>query len=678
MKNCFLFVFLVIAQSVLSCTQLPEADFYEVDGIVSIEAKNLSQTDNWQLKPYQTSKALVSKAAGEETSGSLRASIYIQSPGAYTVWTLSAQKNDNSDENTLPIRIAGVDGFLLMESQLKLPATDLLEWTSTDYVTEQPVSVSFESAGLYHINYLSRGKGGYVVDKIHLSKDNETEPTGRALPETSNPNIDPVLAKRDQRIVIPPAWVFGTLLGEMDLDMDSITGEINRFSNLNLAADALWVRGNEVAEAKEIFRFINKKNLRAGFLSEDITKIDENYLGPASENFSEIADFSVLSGEPDMERVIENFEASQHVNKRENARGFILAPMNNTYNPDFKKYPSIRSADSFLDPELYDDVNEFGMDVLRRNIEMVSNSRLSAYEIPFLVPEIEWGERFKGSEISEELFLRWIQFTAFNSVFNLSGITQKVDFDNLSDEARNQLKVLSQLRNMLFPYIYSKAHFIRAGGTKPVRGDGVRTTQFKLGDAFLVAPIFEMGADQRTVYFPEGTWYDYFNGTRYSGGQSWVVEASTDKIPVFVKAGSIIPYRDFSRQIGSGSNESLTIEIYGDGVSSFRLYEDDGITTNYQRGDFTTTAFRYFEHRDYSTFTIGRMVRSYQGQPDSKNLLLKFKYVDEPESITANENLLKRGEDEGDWHYDENTKTLYLNWTQPNYEKTDFRIEFIE
>lgn len=650
----------LIFMGVLSCTNLPETDYYEVDGVVSIEAGNSSD------------------GSGDQQEN-LTASFYIKNPGQYSLWTLTSKFSDEPDDNSIPVRITNEDGFLLLEERLELPSNDLLEWVNRSQTTGEELVAEFDSPGMYQVSYLPNDTPGYKIDKIHLTLNNEHIPAGRGLPETTSADVDPILVKRDQPIVIPPSRAFGTVLGGFE-SVEQADRLIQILKDENIGFDALWLEnGNELLsnqdsetaqEVQNFFQTLKDNHLMGGL------NVNDEKIGSTETVFQTGAQFSVLDGTPDLEQIRLYFEASQNFGDRQNNRGFILAPMNSIYDPDFKLYPVTKFSNTFINPDHYDDINRYGMELLKLNIEMVSNTRLSTYEIPFLAPGFDWGESFEDSEISEELFLRWMQFAAFSSIFNLSGILSKIDIETLSDEANHQFRELTHLRNRLFPYIYSTAHFIRAGGIKPMRGDGVRATQYLLGEAFLVAPIYEPGTDQRTVYFPDGTWYDYWDGTAYSGGQSWVIEASEDRLPLFVKAGSIVPYRDYSQKILDGSNENLTIEIYGDGVSSFRLYEDDGLTTHYQTSEFSTTAYRYFEHEDYATFTIGSMVRSYEGQPESKKLKLNFRYIAEPERVTVNGNSLQKGEETGDWFYSDQENTLSINWEQPNYQKTDFRINF--
>lgn len=662
-----------------SCTQLPDSDFYESEGIISMDARSMSFETGWAQIPYNSSLVVKSLENEAVENSSLSATVYVQSPGKYSLWLLSTRFSRNADNNTVPIRVTNSENYLIHESQVQLPDTEFLKWTNREHQSDQELFVEFDEPGQYRVHILSEGVAGYKIDKLHLSLEGERNPSGRAYPATTIPGVDPVLAKRDQPKVIPPAWAFGTLMG-LNVQSEEDVSALKTFIENGAGFDSFWIDENLIEEGEIPFSAQFDKSLKSGLNIRDYSMLDnseDQFDSPQNVNL----DFILTENKQNFEDVKTAFQFVQNKSEITDARGFLLSPYNVIYESDFKQYPAIRSTT--LEPQNQElEVEngiEFGMRALRKNIKMVSGARYSLYEVPFIAPEITWPDNVENDLFSEELFIRWIQFAAFNSIFHITGFNhlQVSELaDQLTDRAERQLIELTRLRNRLFPYIYSKAHLIRAGGVKPVRAIGERTTQFKLGEAFLLAPIYTEGADQRTVYLPEGRWYDYWSGRQYQGGQSWVVEASLDRIPVFVRAGSIIPYREFSGHVMDGTNERLKIEVYGDGASSFRLYETDGKSTAYQRGDFSTTAFRYFEHDDYATFTIGRMVRGYEDQPESKELNLVFKYVDEPSSILVDNQILERGDERREWNYDEETRTLYLLWDQPNYEKTDFMIHF--
>src|SRR5690625_4383669 len=106
----------------------------------------------------------------------------------------------------------------------------------------------------------------------------------------------------------------------------------------------------------------------------------------------------------------------------------------------------------------------------------------------------------------------------------------------------------------------------------------------------------------------------------------------------------------------------LEIEIYGGGMGAgtFGYYEDDGISENYLDGEYSTMAFRYFEHDTHGVLTIGKRVRGYPGQPDRYQMTLRFKHIPEPVTIKANGETLE----DSVWTYNNDSEELVLEWKQ--------------
>ena len=215
-----------------------------------------------------------------------------------------------------------------------------------------------------------------------------------------------------------------------------------------------------------------------------------------------------------------------------------------------------------------------------------------------------WGHNAGGFEevATEELYLRWTPFGFFNPVAHFLGMEhpQYKEPWRYGDKAVATFRRYSQLRQRLLPYIYSAAYEMYASGVPVMRplvfeypGDRrVHETddEFFFGDALLVAPVTKAGATGRQVFLPPGDWFDYWTGQRYEGDRSIDYAAAPDVMPLFVKAGAIIPMQPAMTYIGEKPLDPLTLDIYPSGRSSCTLYEDDGLTLDYQRKVFATTA----------------------------------------------------------------------------------------
>jgi alpha-D-xyloside xylohydrolase len=139
--------------------------------------------------------------------------------------------------------------------------------------------------------------------------------------------------------------------------------------------------------------------------------------------------------------------------------------------------------------------------------------------------------------------------------------------------------------------------------------------QFMYGPAILVNPVTTAGAISRSVYLPAGTWYDFWAGSTATGGSTVSVSAPISQIPLFVKAGSIVPMGP-EIQFATQSADPLEIRIYKGQDGSFTLYEDEGDTYNYESRQYSQISFDWSESAQQ--LTIGARTGSYTGMPTSR------------------------------------------------------------
>ena len=154
------------------------------------------------------------------------------------------------------------------------------------------------------------------------------------------------------------------------------------------------------------------------------------------------------------------------------------------------------------------------------------------------------------------------------------------------------------LRYGMLPYIYSLAGGVtQDGGTmmRPLVMDFQNdmmardiTDEYMFGPAFLVAPVTTYQARSRSVYLPptSGDWYDFWTGTRTAGGQTIDAPAPYDSLPLFIRAGSIIPFGPELQYTGEKPADPITLYVYAGANGAFTLYEDDGLTYGYEKGAF--------------------------------------------------------------------------------------------
>lgn len=221
-----------------------------------------------------------------------------------------------------------------------------------------------------------------------------------------------------------------------------------------------------------------------------------------------------------------------------------------------------------------------------------------------------------------ELFVRWFEWGAFHPIMRAHGERAHNEVWSYGKQAEPILAKYLKLRYQLLPYTYSAAYRSYQTGAPYMRALFMDfpadpkvadiPDEYMYGPAFLVAPVTEQGAKQRTVYLPAGCdWYNYWTNERLHGGQTIVADAPIDTLPLFVKAGSIVP-------LGSDVNstqetQKITfVHVYPGANGNFTLFEDDGKTYAYEKGGGSLTkltwddAARQLRHEDASASNLDK------------------------------------------------------------------------
>ena len=253
--------------------------------------------------------------------------------------------------------------------------------------------------------------------------------------------------------------------------------------------------------------------------------------------------------------------------------------------------------------------------------------------------------------------------------------------------AENSIRKHLKFRYRLIPYIYSTAYVNYLAGmpiARPMDLAFPRDTdcqqdrwpyQYMLGDAFLVAPVYA-DLSSMEIYLPKGSdWIDYWNHQVYTGGTIINYDTSdAEKLPLFVRAGSIIPMRAEANWIDPGVPDNpLFLDVYlSPQPASFTLYEDDGQSTDYQSGRFGRTELRaQREANGDVTLVLGESRGDYAGKPEQRSFELTVNLVDKaPPSVTKNGVTLERWttldarSSEG-WRFDEHSRKVVVRVNQP-------------
>lgn len=198
-----------------------------------------------------------------------------------------------------------------------------------------------------------------------------------------------------------------------------------------------------------------------------------------------------------------------------------------------------------------------------------------------------------------ELYTRWFEYGAFQPNFRSHGSRPHNEVWSYGKQAEPILAKYLRLRYQMMPYIYSLGHMVNQTGAPFMRGlfmdfgsdPNVADIgdEYMFGPALLVAPVVEQGRTSRSVYLPAGTdWYNFWTNEKVHGGQRIEVNAPIDTIPVFVKAGSILPLGTAVESTNDVQNIA-EVRVYPGADGSFDLYSDDGKTYAYEKGAWQMT-----------------------------------------------------------------------------------------
>lgn len=204
-----------------------------------------------------------------------------------------------------------------------------------------------------------------------------------------------------------------------------------------------------------------------------------------------------------------------------------------------------------------------------------------------------------------ELFVRWFEWGAFQPVMRAHGERAHNEVWSYGKQAEPILAKYLKLRYQLMPYTYSLAYRSYQTGAPYMRAlfmdfpEDPKVAdipdEYMYGPAFLVAPVMEQGATHRSVYLPAGRdWYNYWTNERLHGGQTIVADAPIDTLPLFVRAGSIVPLGsdvDSTQQ----TQKIVSVRVYPGANGSFTLFDDDGKTYAYEKGAGSVTKLTWDE-----------------------------------------------------------------------------------
>jgi len=209
-----------------------------------------------------------------------------------------------------------------------------------------------------------------------------------------------------------------------------------------------------------------------------------------------------------------------------------------------------------------------------------------------------------GGNTNPELLTRWIQAATFSTFFRnhcAKGHIMQEPW-NFGEQVTNIYRKYVELHYRFLPYIYDLLFECQITGLPVMRPlvlhyeDDENTfnlnDEYLVGENILVAPVVDPGVTKRMVYLPVGTWVNYWNGARFTGGQHILVDAPIDTMPIFIKEGSIIPMYEPVQYVGEKPFDTLELLVTGDSCFGYH-YQDNGEDFEYLQGQYNLYSFTY-------------------------------------------------------------------------------------
>ena len=260
--------------------------------------------------------------------------------------------------------------------------------------------------------------------------------------------------------------------------------------------------------------------------------------------------------------------------------------------------------------------------------------------------ENRYARATEGSEDMEEwreLNARWYQFGSFCPLFRSHGQYPLREIYNLSPATHPAYKSMvyyDKLRYRLMPYIYSLAgmtHFNDYTIMRPLimdfNGDPDVyniSDQYMFGPSLMVAPVYKYKARNREIYFPASSgWYDFYSGKYLKGGQKQMADAPYERIPLYVREGTILPSGPEIQYTNEKPADPLTLFVYTGKDCEFTLYEDEGINYNYEKGSYSKIRFSYAEGK--RELTVDERKGEFEGMLKSRTF--NFIFIDKNKSV---------------------------------------------
>lgn len=309
---------------------------------------------------------------------------------------------------------------------------------------------------------------------------------------------------------------------------------------------------------------------------------------------------------------------------------------------DPSKRVAILTRSAYLGQQRYGTINWSGdigwnWDAFKRQI--VSGLNYSLTGMPYWTTDIGGFFRPGAGQYTDTLYhdilTRWFQFGTFNTIFRIHGYQTETEPWKYGDTVMGNMRSMLNLRYRLLPYIYSEAWQVSKYGSTMMRplvmdfGNDTmaisQSYQYMFGKSILVAPVTAPEVKEWNVYLPKSAgWYDFWTGKQFAGGQTIQSPSPADRIPLFVRAGSIIPMGKIMQHTSEKIMDTVEIRVYRGANGQFSLYNDEGDNYNYENGQYTEIPFTWDEKKQ--TLSIDAIKGNFPGAPSK--LVFHIVWVD--------------------------------------------------
>lgn len=265
-----------------------------------------------------------------------------------------------------------------------------------------------------------------------------------------------------------------------------------------------------------------------------------------------------------------------------------------------------------------------------------------------------WSHDIGGHMLGErddELSGRWVQYGVFSPVMRLHSSNSRFNSKEpwrYRKEIREVMEEFLRLRHKMLPYLYTMNHrqyeqkipvVLPMYYSYPGERDAYQVpNQYFFGSALVVAAVTapcikKLGMAKTAVWIPEGEWYDIFTGLRYHGGRRMNLYRDLTSIPVFARAGAVIPFQEDCMEDALRNPQSLHLHVYTGEDGSFTLYEDDNITTDYRSGKYVKTSFEWKEEE--GSLAIRKAAGDLSLIPEKRDYRITFWGIADAQALEA-------------------------------------------